>query len=140
MTQHVKAHRQPHLDAAPPEQQLPFEIAQQGRKRGVGARDDKAAFIEQGQGVAHRTALAALLRRQLFAMQAVERGLAQGKVQPGPGVEQVMHIARPGGDRPRVADTLFVVEAVFDRHNKMQRRTAARNKAARCSLLVEFVY
>ena len=49
-------------------------------------------------------------------------------------------IARPGGDRPRVADALFVVEAVFDRHNKMQPRTAARNKAARCSLLVEFVY
>ena len=51
-----------------------------------------------------------------------------------------MHIVRPGGDRPRVADTLFVVEAVLRRHNKMQRRTAAGNQAARCSLFVEFVY
>src|SRR5207248_6574760 len=80
-----------------PEKLFPAELAHEVIQLVVGADDERAPFIENGQQIPHPTTLSALMR-DLGRVQRIDARLGSRKGKPAKRVEPIVQVFRTGLD------------------------------------------
>src|SRR5258705_8231624 len=130
MPKHDEAHGRLQTAAMAPEKLLPLVRAHQLDQLRIGANDERAAFIEDGEEIAQAAALA-LLVRDRGGMQGVDARLGAREGKPAKGVEPIVQVVGARLDAPRVVHAQLIGAARRGWRHELDLATALRANAGR---------